>query len=74
MEYSRVTIRSKSFDGISTCIVFSYLEYDVKGGIKVHTNIHVNEGLPSDIRFTSATTNVCFILKTASYTILHIRF
>ena len=25
-----------------------------KGGIKVHTIIHVNEDVPSDIRFTSA--------------------
>ena len=28
-----------------------------KGGIKVHTVIHANEGVPSDIRFTSAATN-----------------
>ena len=25
-----------------------------KGGIKVHSNIHANEGVPSDIKFTSA--------------------
>lgn len=30
-----------------------------KGGIKVHTVIHANEGVPSDIKFTSAATNVC---------------
>ncbi len=34
-----------------------------KGGIKVHTNIHANEGVPSDIRFTSAATNDSFMLK-----------
>ena len=34
-----------------------------KGGIKVHTVIHANEGLPSDIKFTSATTNDSFMLK-----------
>ena len=28
-----------------------------EGGIKVHTVIHANEGVPSDIRFTSAATN-----------------
>ena len=28
-----------------------------KGGIKVHTVIHANEGVPSDIKFTSAVTN-----------------
>lgn len=28
-----------------------------KGGIKVHTVIHANEGVPSDIKFTSAATN-----------------
>lgn len=38
-----------------------------KGGIKVHTNIHANEGLPSDIRFTSAATNDSFMLKPTNY-------
>ncbi len=34
-----------------------------KGGIKVHTVIHANEGAPSDIKFTSAATNDSFMLK-----------
>lgn len=34
-----------------------------KGGIKVHTVIHANEGVPSEIRFTSAATNDSFRLK-----------
>ena len=34
-----------------------------KGGIKVHTVIHANEGVPSNIRFTSAATNDSFMLK-----------
>ena len=34
-----------------------------KGCIKVHTVIHVNEGVPSDIKFTSAATNDAFMLK-----------
>ena len=34
-----------------------------KGGIKVHTVIHANEGVPSDIRFTSAATHDSFMLK-----------
>ena len=34
-----------------------------KGGIKVHTVIHANEGVPSDIKFTSAATNDSFMLK-----------
>lgn len=34
-----------------------------KGGIKVHTVIHANEGVPSDIRFTSAATSDSFMLK-----------
>ena len=34
-----------------------------KGGIKVHTVIHANEGVPSDIRFTSAATNDSFMLN-----------
>lgn len=34
-----------------------------KEGIKVHTVIHANEGVPSDIRFTSAATNDSFMLK-----------
>ena len=38
-----------------------------KGGIKVHTSIHANEGVPSDIRFTSAATNDSFMLKPANY-------
>ena len=33
-----------------------------KGGIKVHTVIHANEGVPSDIKFTSAATNDSFML------------
>ena len=37
-----------------------------KGGIKVHTVIHANEGVPSDIRFTSAATNDSFMLKPLS--------
>lgn len=37
-----------------------------KGGIKVHTVIHANEGVPSDIRFTSAATNDSFMLQPAS--------
>lgn len=36
-----------------------------KGGIKVHTVIHANEGVPSDIKFTSAATNDSFMLKPA---------
>lgn len=38
-----------------------------KGGIKVHTNIHANEGVPSDISFTSAATNDSFMLKPTNY-------
>ncbi len=34
-----------------------------KGGIKVHTVLHANEGVPSDVRFTSAATNDSFMLK-----------
>ena len=34
-----------------------------KGGIKVHTAIHANEGVPSDIKFTSAATNDSSMLK-----------
>ncbi len=37
-----------------------------KGGIKVRTVIHANEGVPSDIRFTSAATNDSFMLKPAT--------
>ena len=37
-----------------------------KGGIKVHTVIHANEGVPSDIRFTSAATNDSFMLNPTS--------
>lgn len=37
-----------------------------KGGIKVHTVIHANEGVPSDIKFTSAATNDSFMLKPAN--------
>ena len=37
-----------------------------KGGIKVHTVIHANEGVPSDIRFTSAATNDSFMLRPAT--------
>lgn len=33
-----------------------------KGEIKVHTVIHANESVPSDIRFTSAATHESFIL------------
>ena len=37
-----------------------------KGGIKVHTVIHANEGVPSDIKVTSAATNDSFMLKPAT--------
>jgi hypothetical protein len=37
-----------------------------KGGIKVHTVIHANEGVPSDIKFTSAAINDSFMLKSAT--------
>ena len=39
-----------------------------KGGIKVHTVIHANEGVPSDIKFTSAATNDSFMLKPSHLT------
>lgn len=38
-----------------------------KGGLKVHTNIHANEGVPSDVRFTSTATNDSFMLKPSNY-------
>lgn len=38
-----------------------------KGGIKVHTVIHANEGVPSDISFTSAATNDSFMLIPANF-------
>lgn len=37
-----------------------------KGGIKVHTVIHANEGVPSDIKFTSAATHDSFMLTPSS--------
>ncbi len=33
----------------------------------MHTNIHANEGVPSDIKFTSAATNDSFMLKPTNY-------
>lgn len=39
-----------------------------KGGIKVHTVIHANEGVPSDVKFTSAATNDSFMLKPETLT------
>ena len=38
-----------------------------KGGIKVHANIHANECVPSDIRFTSAAKNDSFMLRPSNY-------
>lgn len=38
-----------------------------KGGIKVHTVIHANEGVPSDIKFTSAATNDSFMLSPGNF-------
>ena len=38
-----------------------------KGGVKAHTIIHANEGVPSDIKFTSAATNDSFMLQPAQY-------
>ena len=38
-----------------------------KGGIKVHANIHANDGVPSDVRFTSAATNDSFMLVPPNY-------
>lgn len=38
-----------------------------KGGIKVHAVIHANEGVPSDINFTSAATNDSFMLKPGNF-------
>ena len=38
-----------------------------KGGLKVHMNIHANEGVPSDIRFISAATNDSFMLVPSNY-------
>lgn len=37
-----------------------------KGGIKVNTIMYANEGVPSDIRFTSAATNDSFMLNPSS--------
>jgi len=38
-----------------------------KGGIKVHSVIHANEGVPCDVRFTSAATNDSFMLAPTYY-------
>ena len=38
-----------------------------KGGIKVHSVIHANEGVPSDVQFTSAATNDSFMLAPSHY-------
>ncbi len=38
-----------------------------KGGIKAHTIIHANEGVPSDIKFTSVAANDSFMLQPAQY-------
>ena len=39
-----------------------------KEGIKVHTVIHANEGVLSDIKFTSVVTNDSFMLKPSALT------
>ena len=38
-----------------------------KGGVKVHANIHANESVPSDIKYTSAATNDSFMLRPSNY-------
>ena len=38
-----------------------------KGGIKVHSVIQANEGVPSDVQFTSAATNDSFMLAPSHY-------
>ena len=38
-----------------------------KGGIKVHSVIHANEGVPCDVRFTKAATNDSFMLAPSHY-------
>ena len=38
-----------------------------KGGIKVHSVIHANEGVPCDVRLTSAATNDSFMLAPTYY-------
>lgn len=38
-----------------------------KGGIKVHSVIHANEGVPCDVKFTSAATNDSFMLAPSMY-------
>ncbi len=38
-----------------------------KGGIKVHSVIHANEGVPCDVQFTSAATNDSFMLAPSNY-------
>ena len=39
----------------------------MKGGIKVHSVIHANEGVPCDVQFTSAATNDSFMLAPSYY-------
>ena len=53
------TVLKHSFQGSRT----SSKDWEKKGGIEVHTVIHANEGVPSDIKFTSAATNDSFMLK-----------
>lgn len=38
-----------------------------KGGIKVHSVIHANEGVLCDVRFTSVATNDSFMLAPSHY-------
>lgn len=39
-----------------------------KGGIKVHSVIYANEGVPCDVQFTSAATNDSFMIAPSNYT------
>ena len=38
-----------------------------KGGIKAHSVIHANEGVPCDVKFTFAATNDSFMLAPSYY-------
>ena len=44
-----------------------YRKNQRKGGIKVHSVIHANEGVPCDVQFTSAATNDSFMLAPSHY-------
>ena len=67
-----MTLRLQIIDPTTITLIFNGVGRHAKtdrkkSGINVYANIHANEGVPYDIKYTSVATNDSFMLRPSNY-------